>query len=819
VDSVLQDLRFGLRMLRRQRAFAIAALLVLTLGIGANVVVFSLIQTMYFQRLPVPGADRLLTVFASRPGTGEDRPLSMAEFAYVRDHARSFESVAAHYSSAPINLVDRGDSREINGSVVTASFFEVLRLRPALGRFFLAEDDRVAGRNAVAVVSHAMWQRRLDADPAVLGRTLVLNGTAFTIVGVAPRGFAGVAPGGLATDVWLPSAMFRVGYRSCDALHDPDCRIVRLVARLAPGVEMRTAQADVATLGAQIAAAAAEPDDRGRTIAAAPLQGARLQLTADEASVPILLAAAVAAVLLVACANLAGLLLARGLARRREVAVRFALGASRARVFRQMLIEALLLATAGGVAGLVAAYWCKDLLAAFYAFNTEGQRANFTLELNGVTLAFTAAVSCATVVAFAVLPALRATRRDVVAALTHGVAASPAMRMHGTLVAGQVACAVVLLSASALLAQSVANIHRGPGYNPAGVLLLRLRPSLVGQTPARAAAFQRSVIERLRHVPGVIAAAPAAYPPLPGWGPSLTLWRAGSIPASPDAAYRTAMNAVGPDYLRAIELPLVAGRDFDDRDTQGAPRAAIVNEVVARVLWPGEDAIGSGLIMDGITYRVVGIVKAAQYHASAAAPGPLVLVNYWQTDDVGKRAIDSRTHIRVSGSVASMLPLIRREVVATDPTVPISEDRPLDEWLEYFFRPVRATAAAVSAFAALALVLSVLGVYAVVAGIVTQRRREIALRMALGADTGHIGRWVIGQGVMVAGTGALAGAAAASLSARVLSAYLYGVSAHDLGALAGASGLLGLTALAAAWIPARRAATINPIVALRGNDE
>ena len=819
MDGIFQDLRFGVRMLARQRAFTIAGLLVLALGIGANVVVFSLIQTMYLQRLPVPAADRLLTVFGSRPGVRDNLPLSLAEFAYVRDHARSFESVAAHYSSAPINLVERGDSREINGSIVTASFFDVLQLRPALGRFFLDEEDRVPGRNAVVVVSHAMWQRRLDADPAVLGRTLVLNGVAFTIVGVAPRGFAGVAPGGLATDVWLPSAMFRVGYRSCDALQDPTCRIVRLVARLSPGVDTQSARADVATIGGQIAAAAQDPDDRGRTIAAAPLQGARLQLAPDEVDVPLVLAAAVAAVLLVACANLAGLLLARGVARRREVAVRFALGASRARVFRQLLIEALLLAAAGGTAGVAAAYWSKDALAAFYAFNTEGQRANFALELNGVTLLFAAAVSCATVLAFGVLPALRATRREVVAALTHGVAAPPSTRVRGLLVAGQVACAVVLLSASGLLAQSVANIYRGPGYNPNGVLLLRLRPSLVGQAPARAAAFQRNVIERLRHVPGVIAAAPALYPPLPGWGPSLALWRAGRVPASTGLAYRTAMNAVGPGYLRTIELPLVAGRDFDDRDAPGAPRAAILNEVVARVLWPGEDAIGSELIMDGISYRVVGIVKAAQYHASAAAPGPLVLVNYWQMDDVGKRAIDSRTHVRVSGPAASMLPLVRREVLAVDPTVPISEDRPLDEWLEYFFRPVRATAAAVTAFAALAFVLSVVGVYAVIAGIVAQRRREIALRMALGADARRIGRWVIGRGLIVAAAGALAGAAAASVSARVLSAYLYGVSPHNPGALAGAAGLLGLTALAAAWIPARRAATIDPIVALRGSDQ
>lgn len=815
VGATLQDARFGLRMLSRHPGFTAAALLMLALGIGSNVVVFTLVQAMYFGRPAVPGADRLVALFGARPGQRDNLPLSFAEFTYVRDHARSFAAVAAHYSNAPVNFVDRGDSRELNGSVVTASFFDLLQIRPALGRFFVAHEDRAGAASPAAVVSYGLWQRQLDADPHVLGRVIRLNGTAFTIVGVAPRGFAGVAAGGLATDVWLPSGMFAVGYRYCDALRDPGCRTVRLIARLAPGVRMENAAAEAAVLGGQLAATPREEDDRGRVLAAAPLRGAALELGAAEAQVPLLLAAAVAAVLIIACANLAGLLLERGLARRREIAVRFALGASRARVLRQLITEALLLGTAGGGAGLVMAFWTKDFLAAFYAVNTEGQRANFLLTIDGATIGFTAAVSCATVLIFAVVPAFQSTRRGMATTLKQGVTSSPSMRLQGALAALQIACCVVLLTAAALLVRSVANIYRGPGFNPEGVLVLRLRPSLVAQDPVRAAAFQRAVIERLLRLPGVVAAAPALYPPLPGWGPSAPVWRSGLPPPTPATAYRTAMNAVGPGYLRTLELPLVAGRDFSDADRPSAPRVAIVNEIVGRTLWPRGDAVGSELEMDGSTYRVIGVVKAAQYHTSTTLPGPLVLVDYWQMGAVGRQPIDSRTHVRVRGDAAALLPLVRREVLAVDASVPISEDRPLREWLDYSFRPVRATAAAVTAFAGLAFALSVIGLYAVIAGIVAQRRREIALRMALGADRIAIGRWVLGQGLVLALTGASAGAAASFGAGRVLSTLLFGVSARDPGTMIAAAGCLAVTALAASWVPARRAMTVDPIQSLR----
>ena len=814
MERLRQDLQFGVRMLLRQRGFTLSALVILALGIGSNAVVFSLARTMFFKRLHVAGADRLVEIAATRPNGDGDLPMSLTQYRYVRDHVRTMSEVAAHYSNAPINLVDDGDSREINGSVVTASFFPMLRLTPALGRFFFAEEDLVPGRNPVAVISYRLWQREFAGDAGVLGRSIRLNGVAFTVVGIAPRGFDGVTEGGLATEVWMPSAMFRVGYRYCDALTNPTCSIVRIIGRLAPAATVREARTEVDGLASQLAAS--YPDlYRERRMSVNPVQGAANALGEDEARVPILLAGSVAAVLLIACANLAGLLLARSFARTREFAVRLALGAGRSRIVRQLMTESLLLAALGGGFGLLLAIWSKDLLGDFYAFNIEGQRANFALEIDRTTVLFTMVISMATVAVFGLIPALQATRRDVVPALKNGPAGARASWLRGALVIAQITGCIALLVGAGMLLRSVSNIYRGPGFNPNGVLLLRLRPSLVAQPPDRAEAFQRDVIERLERLPGVVAASPAQFPPLRGWGSQLPIWLPGHAPASDQAAYRTAMNAVGPQYLRTIELPLLRGRDFNGQDRKDTPRVALVNEVVARTFWPGSDPLGASLVLAGKTYRVVGIVKAAQYHSGVETPEPLVFIDYWQRDEVGREPIDSRTHVRVDGDAARMLPIVKREIMSVDPTVPISEDRPLTEWLGYFFRPVRAIAAAVGFFAALALLLSVAGLYAVISTAVAQRTREIAIRMALGAARRDVGGLVLRQALRLTLAGVATGIAAALAAGRLLGAYLYGVGKQDATAIAGAVCVLAATSLVAAYLPARRAMGVEPMRALR----
>lgn len=801
-------------MLRRQRGFTLTALVILALGIGSNAVVFSLARTMFFKRLPVAGADRMVVITATRVNGDGDLPMSLTQYRYVHDHLRTVSEIAAHYSNAPINLVDDGDSREINGSVVTGSFFPMLRLSPALGRFFLTEEDAVPGRNPVAVISCRLWQREFAGDTGVLGRSIRLNGVRFTIVGVAPLGFDGVTEGGLATDVWMPSAMFRVGYRYCDALTDPTCTIVRIIGRLASGATVREARTEVDGLASQLATS--YPDlYRDRRLSVKAVQGAASALGEDEARVPILLAGSVVAVLLIACANLAGLLLARSLARTREFAVRLALGAGRSRIVRQLMTESLLLATLGGGLGLLLAEWAKGLLGGFYAFNVEGQRANFALEIDRTTVLFTMAISILTVLVFGLMPALQATRRDVVPALKSGAAGARGSWLRGALVIAQITGCIVLLVGAGMLLRSVSNIYRGPGFNPNGVLLLRLRPSLVAQPPDRAEAFQRDVIERLVRLPGVVSASPAQFPPLRGWGNQLPIWLPGHAPAAGQAAFRAAVNAVGPQYLRTIELPLLRGRDFNAQDRKDTPRVALVNEVVAHAFWPDSDAVGSSLVLNGRAYQVVGIVRAAQYHSGVEAPESLVFIDYWQRDEVGREPIDSRTHVRVAGDAARMLPIVKREIMSVDPTVPISEDRPLTEWLGYFFRPVRAIAAAVAFFAALALLLSVAGLYAVISTAVAQRTREIAIRMALGAARRDVGGLVLWQALRLTVAGVAAGIAAALAGGRLLGAYLYGVGKQDATAIATAVCVLAVTSLVASYLPARRAMGVEPMRALR----
>jgi predicted permease len=413
------------------------------------------------------------------------------------------------------------------------------------------------------------------------------------------------------------------------------------------------------------------------------------------------------------------------------------------------------------------------------------------------------------------VPALQATRRDVVPALKNGMNGKRASWLRGALVVAQITGCIALLVGAGLLLRSVSNIYRGPGFNPDGVLLLRLRPSLVAESPERAEAFQREVIRRLGRVPGVVAASPAMYPPLPGWGGQSPAWLPGQEPARGQTGFRTYVNAVGWDYLRTLELPLLAGRDFTNQDRKGTPRVAIVNETVARTLWPSGDAIGSALVIEGAPYRVIGIAAAAQYHTSGASADPLVFVDYWQQDAVGKTAIDSRTHVRVTGNAARMLPIVKREITSVDPTVPISEDRPLADWLGYSFRPVRAAAAAVAFFAALALFMSVAGLYAVVSTAVAQRTREIAVRMALGAARRDVGLLVLRQGLRLTMAGMAIGIGAALAGGRLLGAYLYGVGTHDAVAIAAAVCVLGLTSLVASYLPARRAMGVEPMRALR----
>lgn len=814
MNGLLQDARFALRTIAKSPAFTAVVVATLALGIGVTSAIFSLVNTLFWKPLPVRDAARLVHVTQSRSDGERYAPLSYPDYLYYRDHVRTLSPLAAHYSSAPIHLVaGGGPSEEINGSVVTASYFPLLSASPLLGRVFENREDEVPGRDPVAVVGYELWQRRLGADASILGRSIQLNGTLFRVVGVMPRGFEGAVSGGLATDVWIPSAMFLVGYRYCDPFQR-DCNIVRLLGRLPPSRSLAEAQAEMGALARQLQTAyPATNGGRGVTVLSA--RGVAPPERESSGRVAALLLAVTGLVLLIACANVAGLLLARATARRKEIAVRLALGASRARLVRQLLVESLLLCALGGALGVFVAFWTTDLLQTFYAVNSEGQRAYFPAGLDPLVVAFTAGLSLLSGIAFGLFPAIRTSRTALAPALqSDGRSGSPRRsRLREGLVVAQAAASVILIAGAGLLVRSLRNVFSGPGFEPSHVLILRLRPALIAETPGKALAFQREVLRRLDETPGVVAASPARFPPQ--WNNLMAVRLPEQDAPRPGEGFRAAYNLVGPRYFETLGIALREGRDFEQADRKGAPCVAIANQTLARRLWPNGGALGGVLVADEQQCRIVGIVRDAQYRSESQPPVPFLYLDFWQQVDTDTAPVDARMHVRVAGDPRAALPAIRRLIGSVHPDVPISEDRPLAESLDYSFRPVRVATAMLVCFGALALLLAAIGLYGALAFAVGQRTREIGIRVALGAEPGRVFRAVVGQGALLALAGTGLGLLALWPLTRLLEGVLYGVSRHDPVALLTAPGVLAAVSVLASIVPARRAMRVDPIVALR----
>jgi len=820
MTSLWQDLRYALRGLRKSSGFTAAAVAILGLGIGASTTIVSLVDALYLRTLPARDPSRLVEIYQTR-NPGEYFNLSYVDYLHYRAHTRSFSGLAAHYSHAPINLATSGESREINGSVATASYFEVLGLRPQLGRFFSPQEDRTPDRDPVAVIGYGLWQREFGADPQVLGRVIRLNGTPFTVVGVAPQDFHGVPLGGLATDVWIPTAMFHVGYRYCDAF-ERGCNVVTMIGRLAPGRSIAEAKRELEVEAAGLEAA--YPDtNRGRSLFVTPARGVDPEYRSEIAGVAPLLLTVAALILIVACANLAGLLMARATTRQREIAIRTALGAGRWRLLRQLLTESLVLSLLGGLLGVLVAFWAKDVIAALYSADSEGRRAYFSLALDPAVLAIASATTVLTGILFGLAPALQAVRLRVGPTLKESApTGTGSSRIRNALVVAQVAISLMLAAGAGLLLHSLDRVYEGPGFDPSPILLLRLRPSLVAYGPERAQAYQREVLRRLADVPGVVSASPAQSPPVPGampaklsWGPSVPVWLPAHEPDRSDNALQVATNRVGPRYFETLGVRLIDGREFDERDRRGAPDVAIVNATLARSLWPGGGAVGQTVIVDGRALRVIGVAQDAQYRSAAQPSAPFVYTSFWQLPTIDESPVDSRTHVRVSGDPRALLPRIRQEIAAVDPNVPISEDRPLTEWLDYAFQPVRVAGTVLVSLGAMGLLLTAIGLYGLLAYSVGRRTREIAIRMALGADARRVARAVVRQGARLVLIGATLGAAGVFASARLIAALLVGLPANDPVSLFSAVGLLVGVAALASYLPARRASRVDPMVALR----
>ena len=804
--SFLHDLRIATRLLRQSPGLATACIVTLALGIGANTTIYSFADAVLFRPLPVPNADRIVHVYQRRdqPGTF---PLAFADFPIYRARAESLEALAAHYPTAPMHAFIDGAPEALNGAVATATYFEVLQLRPSIGRFYTSAEDTVRDRDAVAVISHALWQRRFGGGVGVLGRPITLNGRIFTIVGVTPPRFAGVQALGASVDVWIPTAMFGVGYRYCDAFA-PDCTIVHLLGRLRPGVMLEQAQRELDLIAAQIPGSGARKFPgvavvRARGLSAAPNSSERRQLN-------VFLGAATL-VLVITCANIAGLLLARATARRRHLAVRFAMGASRWRVASHVLAESMILALAGGAAALLTATWTTELLAQYYSFDSAGRPLAFDLSLSLPVVMAAIGLTLVAALLAGGIPAWHASRTDVIAILKDESASAGARRawLRQTLVGAQVAIAVVLLVGATLLIASVDRAFDGPGFDPSHVITVRLRPSLVDYSRERSHAFQRGFLERVASLPGVVSASPSVF---------MSMFSAGQIwpvaAAGSTEAVEALWNPVGPQYFSTLGTRLIEGREFTMQDREGAPPVAIVNDVLARRLSPDRPAVGLTITAAGGSLTVVGVVADAQYYVAGDAPRPQLFVSYWQSPADAFMS-DSRTFIRVTGDPAAMMAHIRNAAAFVDPAVPIAEAHPLRERVAYMFQPVRMARTMLTASAVLALGLCAVGLYGVLAYSVTQRTREIGVRVAIGASRGQIAALVVRDAVGVIALGTAIGLILAWNSTQVVSSLLFGIAAHDAAAFAAAPLAILIVAGVASYLPARRATRVSPLTALR----
>ncbi|HYL93002.1 MAG TPA: ABC transporter permease, partial [Alphaproteobacteria bacterium] len=643
LESILQDLRFGLRMLRKTPGVSLVAITVLALGIGSNIAVFSIIDTFYFRPLPVANASRLIGLYA----TDEQyrfHSVSYPEYAYLRDHNSTTMGLAAHYSTAPLNLVTESDSREVQGAVVSANYFSLLGLTPALGRFFLQEEDSVPDRDAVAVISSRLWRERFDRNPSILQQKIKINGVFFQVVGVMPEGFEGVLPGN-ANEIYIPTMMLHAGYRWCDTFQ-LDCTPLNMIGRLKPGVRMADAQADFQVLARQLAAAYPQTLP-GRGALIVPVTGANPRSRVAMTTEVQLLIGISAVLLLIVCANVAGLLLVRGEARRKEIAIRLSIGAGWLRVVRQLLTEGLAMVILGGGAGLLASVWIKARLAAFYLFDSEGYVHRYDFSMNPRVALISAGLCLVTAMLFGLAPALAATKQDFVTGLkgeSNAIGVRGSRGLRNSLVAAQIALSLMLVVATLLLVRSAGNIAHGGNLDPEHVALLRLRPRLVNYTPEKAQAYIHEVVRRLQNLAEVQAITYAR-----GQG---TVWNGGreaeiSLPGHAIGASNHGLivnyQQVSAGYFSTLKLPLLQGREFDDNDNLKTPHVAIVNQTLARRLWPQADALGQIVLVDGQACRVVGIAADIALHSASAPLEAFVYTPFWQDPT----QVDVRMAIRV----------------------------------------------------------------------------------------------------------------------------------------------------------------------------
>ncbi len=821
-DEMFQDLRYGSRMLLKNPGFTLIAVLTLALGIGANTAIFSLTNALLLRSLPVPQPEELVTV--SR-GDGMGEPLSYPDFLSLRARNQALSGLAAAHF-AELSFGNGSRSEMVRSELVSSDYFDVLRVQPLLGRGFLPEEERSLGTQPVAVLSHGFWQSRFNGDPQIINQTITLNRQRYTVVGVAPAGFNGMTEL-FRTDLWLPLTMLPQARPLFQAsLSDRHDQLFAAIGRLKSGVSVAQAQAALETINRQLELADPPPTarrrgaDEDRSLKLEHPQGINLPHFRRRAQIAAtLLFVVVSIVLLIACANVANLLLARAAARRKEIAVRLALGASRFRLVRQMLTESALLGLLGASAGLLLAFWINRALMALKPPLPESWGFRLDLQLDASVLGFTLLLALLVSLLFGLVPALAASKPDVVPALKDEAGAEMRrgrFNLRGALVVVQLAVSLVLLIAAGLFIRSLQQMQKiDPGFQTVNRLALSFNLEQEGYDEAKEREFSRQLLERVRTLPGVQAATLANFLPLGFMTLAEPVVIDGRAAPPGERPPFIAAQRIGPDYFRTIGTPLVRGRDFTPQDSANTPAVALINETMARRFFPNEDPIGKRLrIGDPASNpqprEIVGIAKDTLIQSIAEEP---MAVTYRPLAQQPSTRLTLLVH--TAGNPRALLTAVRREVQALDENMPAQEIKTLDEIVAFSFWPMRMGVRLVGAFGLLGLLLASVGLYGVMSYAVAARTREIGVRMALGAERRDVVRLIVGQGLVLALCGTGAGLALALLVTRVLRKLLFGIGATDPLTFLGVALLLTLVALLACWLPARRATRVDPLVALR----
>jgi predicted permease len=827
-----QDLVYAARMLRKNPGFAAAAILTLALGIGANTAIFSLVNATLLQKLPVQNRDRLHYLFNG----ANWNILSYPAYAALRDGNRMLDGLAA-WGGITASLNADGETDLVNGVIVTGNFFDLLGVRAERGRLLSTSDDVTPGAHPVAVISHRLWQNRFAGKPDIVGSEVRLNGGVFTIVGVAPRDFPGPQLGGT-RDVFVPMMMQALmrppragfsGEQNPDLLKNPNNGWLTQIARRKADVSVQQAQSEMVAV-ATAYVRTRNPNARPPALTLVPIdlgdQNQRQQLR----SVATLLGCVVGAVLLIACANVANLLLSKAAARRREVAIRLALGASRWRIVRQLLTESVLLSAIGGAAGVFLAWL---VVQAFQAAPPPPGALPIALDfsLDRRVLAFSLVLSILTGLVFGAAPALQASRPGLVPALKDETfvpdGRSRYFNLKKTLVVAEVALSLLLLIAAGLFIKSLKTVQTiDAGFAVDELVTAPLGVNLLRYTRAQGREFYQRVVERVEQMPGVRSASVARVAVLTGANRVTSV----NVEGRPDSGNRSQSegggfaatrgqeafaNVVGPGFFETLGIPVLKGRDFNNQDVEGKPQVAIVNEAMVKEFFPGEDALGkrfstSAAGANGPWIEIVGIAKDSKYRSLSEPASAMIYVPLAQQHETGVTL-----YVRAAGSPAQLVAQVRREIQAIEPNLPVPNIQTMNDTIGASLYAPRMGAMLLSVFGGLALLLAALGVYGVLAFSISRRTREIGIRMALGADRRRVFALVIREGMWLVGIGLAIGLVAGLYASESIKSFLFDVSTRDVATFTSVPLVLAAVALLACYLPARRAMKVDPMVALR----